>query len=123
MGTADAWIRRRCLTEGGAVRLVSERYGGRTTLCWRTEDTQWASLDANMARCARRATQQRREAAEALAAVDVGEVESHSLAPRTIHGCEHRNRVMVDIVSSQKGSVIDLTSIGTVRVTGSDEEE
>ncbi|KAE8810888.1 Omega-6 fatty acid desaturase, endoplasmic reticulum isozyme 2 [Hordeum vulgare] len=47
---------------------------------------------------------------------------------RGVPGSRHerrgrRNRVVVNIVSSQEGSVIDLTSTGTVRVTVSDEEE
>jgi hypothetical protein len=60
----------------------------------------------------------------ALAAVDVGEAESHSPAPRMVHPWRRRNRVVVDVAgSSQDESIIDLTSTGTVRVPGSDEEE
>jgi hypothetical protein len=77
-----------------------------------------------MARRARRARERAREAAAALAAVDVGEAESHSPAPRMVHQSGRRNRVVVDVAgSSQDGSIIDLTSTGTVRVPGSDEEE
>ncbi|KAE8785761.1 Peptidyl-prolyl cis-trans isomerase CYP40 [Hordeum vulgare] len=76
-----------------------------------------------MARRAHRARQRAWDVAEALAATDVGDAESHSPAPRMLHECGRRNRVMVDVGSSQEGSVCDLTSTGTVRVTGSDEEE
>ncbi|KAE8805437.1 Peptidyl-prolyl cis-trans isomerase CYP40 [Hordeum vulgare] len=76
-----------------------------------------------MAQCACRARQRAWEAAKALAAVDVGDMGSHSLAPRIMHGCGHHNCAVVNIVSSQEGSVIDLTSTSTVRVMGSDEEE
>ncbi|KAE8788970.1 hypothetical protein D1007_36830 [Hordeum vulgare] len=90
-------------------------------LCWRAEDTPWAFTDANMARRARRASQRAREANEALAAVDVAEAEY--LAPHMLHGSGHHNRIVVDVISSHEGSIIDLTSIGTVRVTSSDEDE
>nr|ACC63518.1 unknown protein [Hordeum vulgare subsp. vulgare] len=50
-------------------------------------------------------------------------MESHSPAPRIMHGCGRRDRIVVDIISFQEGSIIELTSTGTVRVTGSDEEE
>jgi hypothetical protein len=96
-------------------------------LRWRSEamDAPWVlSSDANMGRRARHARQRTWEAATALAAVDVGEAESHSSAPRMAHQSGHRNRIMVDVHgSSQDGSVIDPTSTGTVRVPGSDEEE
>ncbi|KAE8771259.1 methyltransferase pmt17 [Hordeum vulgare] len=92
-------------------------------LCWCAEDAPWASSDANMVWCACRASQRAREATEALMAVDIGEVELHSREPRIMHGCGRRNRIVVDILSSVEGSVIDLTSTGTVRVTASDEEE
>ena len=60
----------------------------------------------------------------ALAAVDVGMTESHSPVPRTVPQSGRRTRVVVDIIgSSQDGSIIDLTSTGTVKVPGSDEEE
>ena len=95
-------------------------------LRWRAEhrDAPWALPDKAMARRARRVRHRAREAAAALAAVDVGEAESHSPAPRMAHQSGRRNRIVVDIgVSSPDGSVIDLTSTGTVRVPGSDEEE
>ncbi|KAE8774929.1 Peptidyl-prolyl cis-trans isomerase CYP40 [Hordeum vulgare] len=76
-----------------------------------------------MTKLARRARQQAQEAAETQAMVEVGEVESHSPTPSIMQGCGRRNRVVVDIVSFQEGSVIDLTSTGTVRVTESDEEK
>ena len=40
-----------------------------------------------------------------------------------MHGSGRRNRVMVDIISSQEVSAIDLTFTGIVRVTGSNEED
>ncbi|KAE8811653.1 putative methyltransferase PMT17 [Hordeum vulgare] len=63
------------------------------------------------------------EAAEALAAMDIGEAESHPPTLRIMHECGHRDRVVADIVSSHEGTVIDLTFTGTLRVTGSDKEE
>lgn len=54
------------------------------------------------------------------AAVDVGEAESDSPAPRTVHQSGRRNRVMVYVVGpSQDGSIIDFTSTGAQQVTGS----
>ena len=80
-------------------------------------DAPWASLDANMAWRARRVRQRAQEAA----AVDVIEVESHSPAPHMMQQSGRRNRVVVDVAgSSQDGSIIDLTSISTIRVPGSD---
>ncbi|KAE8803977.1 Peptidyl-prolyl cis-trans isomerase CYP40 [Hordeum vulgare] len=93
------------------------------SLRWRVEHEAWPTSDDVMARRARRARQRARDAAEALATVDVGEAESHSPAPHRVHHCGRRNRVVVDIGSSQKVSIIDLTSTGTVLITGSDEEE
>lgn len=81
------------------------------------------SSDINMVWRAYRARQWAREAVEALATVDVGEAGSHSPAHRIMHGRGLRNRAVVDIVSFQEGSVIDLMSTVTVRITGSDEEE
>jgi hypothetical protein len=41
-----------------------------------------------------------------------------------VHQFGRRNRVVVEVTdSSQDGSIIDLTSNGTVRVPGSDEKE
>jgi hypothetical protein len=41
-----------------------------------------------------------------------------------VHQSGRCNRVVVDVgCSSEDGSIIDLTSTGTVRVPGSDEEE
>uniref|UniRef100_M8D0S1 Alpha-glucosidase yihQ n=1 Tax=Aegilops tauschii TaxID=37682 RepID=M8D0S1_AEGTA len=53
-------------------------------LRWRAkaEVNAWASADTNMAWCARHARQRERETVEALAAVNVGETESHSPVPR-----------------------------------------
>lgn len=68
-----AWIRHRCFTGGGAVRLASKRHGGAQPLRWRIEGAPGASLDA--ARRVRHARQRVREATEALAAMDVGEAE------------------------------------------------
>ncbi|KAE8790961.1 hypothetical protein D1007_34604 [Hordeum vulgare] len=85
------------LTEGVAVRLAAERCGGRATPPLVRRRRPWVSSDANMVR---RARQQTWEATEALAAVDVGEVESRSPTPHIMHGCGSRNRVVVDIVSS-----------------------
>ncbi|KAE8798652.1 50S ribosomal protein L19, chloroplastic [Hordeum vulgare] len=48
---------------------------------------------------------------------------SREMAPRIMQRCGGCNRVMVDIIFSQGGSVIDLMSTGTFRVTGSEEEE
>ncbi|XBI70774.1 hypothetical protein VPH35_065177 [Triticum aestivum] len=81
-------------------------------LRWRAEamDALWASSDANMACRARRVWQRGRDATATLAAVDVGEAESHSPVPRTVHQSGRRNRVMVDVANS---SQIDLTSTGT----------
>ena len=77
-----------------------------------------------MARRARRARHRARESAAALAALDVREADSHSPAPHMAHQSGHRNRIVVDVGgSSPDGSVIDLTSTGTVQVSGSDEEE
>jgi hypothetical protein len=57
-------------------------------------------------------------------AADVGEAESHSPAPRMAHQSGRRNRIVVNVGgSSPDGSIIDLTSTGTVRVPSSDEEE
>ncbi|EMS59429.1 putative methyltransferase PMT17 [Triticum urartu] len=65
-----------------------------------------------------------REAAATLAAVDVGEAELHSLVPRMVHEFGRRNCVMLHVAgSSQDGSIIDLTSTGTIQVPGSDDEE
>ncbi|KAE8806568.1 ATP-dependent DNA helicase Q4 [Hordeum vulgare] len=91
-------------------------------LHWRAEYAPWASSNANMTRHARRARQRALEASKALTAVDVGEVESNSPVSGIMHECGRSNHVVVNIVSSQKGSVIDLTSTDTVRVTCSDEE-
>ncbi|KAE8796968.1 Peptidyl-prolyl cis-trans isomerase CYP40 [Hordeum vulgare] len=66
------------------------------------------------------ARQRAQDATEAFAAVDVGEAGSHSPLLRRVHQCR-RNRVVVDVGSSQEGSVIDLTSTDNIRVT--DEEE
>ena len=54
-----------------------------------------------------------------------GKAESHSPAPVQVAAILlRRNHVMVDVVgSSQDRSIIDLTSTGTQRVPGSDEEE
>jgi hypothetical protein len=41
-----------------------------------------------------------------------------------VHQSWRRNRIVVDVVgSSQDGPIIDLTSIDTVRVPGSEEKE
>ncbi|KAE8794112.1 putative methyltransferase PMT17 [Hordeum vulgare] len=108
----------------GRCGLCGVRTSWRTqSLCGCAENAPWASSDANIARHACCARQRAREAAEALTTVDVGEAESHSPAPRIMHGCGRRNRFVVGIASSLKGSAIDLMSTGTVRVMGSDEEE
>ncbi|KAE8804394.1 Alpha-glucosidase yihQ [Hordeum vulgare] len=73
----------------------------------RAKDTTWASSDTNMARRARRVRQRTHEAAAALAAVDVGEAESHSVASRIMRRHGRCNRVVVDIDSFQEGSVND----------------
>ncbi|KAE8820882.1 Peptidyl-prolyl cis-trans isomerase CYP40 [Hordeum vulgare] len=91
-------------------------------LRWRAEHEAWPTSDIVMARRARRARQRSRDAAEALAATDVGEAESHSPTPRRVQHYARRNHVAMDIGSFQEGFVIDLTSTGTVRDTGSDEE-
>lgn len=55
----------------------------------------------------------------ALATTDVGEA-----APRMTHPSERRNHIVVDVGgSSSDGSIIDLTSTGTVRISVSGEEE
>ena len=95
-------------------------------LRWRAEHfvAPWASSDENMAWLASHARHRAREAAAGLAAVDVGEAESHSLAPRMAQQSGRHNRIVVDIDgSSQDGSILDMTSTGIVRVMGSDEEE
>ncbi|KAE8774570.1 putative methyltransferase PMT17 [Hordeum vulgare] len=90
---------------------------------WRVEHQAWPTSDDVMARCAHRARKWSRDATEDLVAADVRETKSRSLAPRRVQHCGRRNRVVMDVGSSEEGSVIDLTSTGTVRVTGSDEEE
>ncbi|KAE8804652.1 Alpha-glucosidase yihQ [Hordeum vulgare] len=87
-------------------------------LRWRVEHEAWPSTKDVMARPARRARQRAQDAA-----VDVRETESHSPSPHRMHQCGRRNRVMVDVGSSQEGSVIDLMSTVTVQVTGSVDEE
>ncbi|XP_044405602.1 uncharacterized protein [Triticum aestivum] len=61
-----------------------------------------------------------REAATvALAAVDVGAVESHSPTPRMVHQSRRHNRVVVDVAGlSQDGSIIDRMYIGTTTERG-----
>ncbi|KAE8783027.1 atp-dependent dna helicase q4 [Hordeum vulgare] len=93
------------------------------SLHWRAEHEAWPTSDDVMAWRACRARQRSHDDGEALAVADVGEAESHSLAPRRVQQRARRTHVVVDFSSSQKGSVIDLTSTGIVRVTGSDEEE
>ncbi|KAE8777990.1 ATP-dependent DNA helicase Q4 [Hordeum vulgare] len=53
-------------------------------LRWRAEHEAWPTSDEVMARHARVAKQRSRDATEALAMTDVGEAESHSLAPRRV---------------------------------------
>ncbi|KAE8792478.1 Peptidyl-prolyl cis-trans isomerase CYP40 [Hordeum vulgare] len=89
----------------------------------RSEHEAWPSSDDVMARRARRARQRARDAAEALAMVDVGGAESPSSVARRMHQCRRHTRVVMDVGSFQKGFIIDLTPAGTVRVTGSNEEE
>ncbi|XP_044968621.1 uncharacterized protein LOC123428475 [Hordeum vulgare subsp. vulgare] len=55
--------------------------------------------------------------------VDVCEAESHSPTPEMVHQCDRCNRDVVDVGSSQDGSIIDLTFTGIVRVTGSNKED
>ena len=77
-----------------------------------------------MKRRARRARHRERVAAAALATVDVGEAKPHSPATHMVHQSGRSNRLVVDVAgSSHDGSIIDLTSTGTVRVLGSDEKE
>ncbi|KAE8816380.1 Nucleosome assembly protein 1-like protein 1 [Hordeum vulgare] len=57
------------------------------------EDAPWASSNADMAWCARRARQRPQEAEKALTEMDVGEAESHPLPPRMVNHCGRRNRV------------------------------
>ncbi|KAE8801286.1 putative methyltransferase PMT17 [Hordeum vulgare] len=92
-------------------------------LRWCAEHEAWPSSNDVMARRACRTRQRARDAAETLVAMDVGEAESHSSAPCRVHQCGRHNRVVVDVDSSQEGSLIDLTSTGTVWVTISDKEE
>ena len=68
--------------------------------CAEAMDAPWSSSDANMARRARRARQRVWEVAVALAALDVGEAESHSPVPCMVHQSGHRNRIMLDVASS-----------------------
>ncbi|KAE8796845.1 Peptidyl-prolyl cis-trans isomerase CYP40 [Hordeum vulgare] len=82
----------------------------------------WVSSDANMARRARHGRQRAWKATEALAAMAVGETYSRSHVPCVMQGCGRNNCVVVDIISFQEGSVIDVTSIGTVQATSCDEE-
>ncbi|KAE8768751.1 Alpha-glucosidase yihQ [Hordeum vulgare] len=91
-------------------------------LRWSAEHESCSS-DDTMVQRACHARQRAREAAEALPTVDVGEGEPHSPTTIRVHGCGHRNRVVVNVFSFQGGSVIDLMSTGTVRVTGSDVKE
>ncbi|KAE8785760.1 ATP-dependent DNA helicase Q4 [Hordeum vulgare] len=79
-------------------------------LRWRVEHEAWSYSDDVMARRARRVRQRAREAVGALAAVGIGEAESHSLAPRRVDQCGRRNCAAVDVGSSEEGSVIDLMS-------------
>ncbi|KAE8783932.1 hypothetical protein D1007_42573 [Hordeum vulgare] len=73
-----------------------------------------------MARRARRVRERAREAEAALVAVDIDEAESHSSAPRMAHQSGHCNRVVLDVVVLSRDKCIIIgTSIGTVKVLGS----
>ena len=68
----------------------------------KAKDAPWALSHTNMTCRALRARHRAREAAAALAAVDVGEVESHSPAPRMDHQFGQHNCVLVDVVGLSK---------------------
>ncbi|KAE8785749.1 hypothetical protein D1007_40484 [Hordeum vulgare] len=61
------------------------------------------------------------EAEATLTAVDVGEAKSYSPALRMVNQCVRRDRVVVNVSSSQEGS--NLTFTGTVRISASKEKE
>ncbi|KAE8813912.1 Omega-6 fatty acid desaturase, endoplasmic reticulum isozyme 2 [Hordeum vulgare] len=104
------------------VRLALRRSREAAVLRQHSDSQRRESILSVQPMCPSGGDARAREAVKALVAVDVEEAESHSLAPRIMHGCGHRNHVVVNIISSHEGSHIDLTSIGTVLVTSSDED-